>query len=253
MPGPTPRPGQGNLGTPQPGSLQHEAGPRSPAQHAAPGPQHYDPFSFSQQQQAAQPRNIEAGGGARAGDLAPVFGPAPAPVLKHPRPADTKYSPAADPRTFFDNQFHASDRFFDMGQDFDKFQVDTTAADARPAHTSPTHKERKSDLSKERRNLKYNRTKETEKMRSLRSKLFDNREPGGYYIKVFNNDGNNYSIRDGNFHQSGRTPPPPPPPPPSPSPSPAPARRTGGGPGKLWPDQTEFESREVSQHFPFLF
>ena len=241
VPGPTPRPGQGSLGTPQPSSLHHEA-----------GPQHYDPFSFSQQQQAAQPRNIEAGGGDRARDLAPIFGPAPAPVLKHPRPADTKYSPAADPRTFFDNQFHASDRFFEMGQDFDKFQVETTAANTRaqPADTR-THKERKSDLSKERRNLKYNRTKETEKMRSLRSKLFDNREPGGYYIKVFNNDGNNYSIRDGNFHQSERSPPPPPPPPPSPSPSPA--RRTGGGPGQLWPDQTEFESREVSQHFPFLF
>ena len=25
--------------------------------------------------------------------------------------------------------------------------------------------------------------------------------PGGYYIKVFNNDGNNYSIRDGKFHK----------------------------------------------------
>merc|ERR1719192_1176637 len=89
-----------------------------------------------------------------------------------------------------------------MGQDFDKFQVETTAADTQPAHTSPTHKERKSDLSKERRNLKYNRTKETEKMRSLRSKLFSAREPGGYYIKVFNNDGNNYSIKDGNFHKN---------------------------------------------------
>ena len=30
------------------------------------------------------------------------------------RPADTKYTPATDPKKFFDNQFHTADRFFDL-------------------------------------------------------------------------------------------------------------------------------------------
>ena len=130
------------------------------------------------------------------------------------RPDDTKFTPSADPKNFFTNQFHGSDRFFDMGSNFDEFRVnggndgdfDNNPNDRignYPEEALDNH--RKLDLSSEKRNYKNNRrNQDTEKMLSLRSKLFDNREPGGYYIKVFNNDGNNYSIKDGNFHKKSK-------------------------------------------------
>ena len=95
------------------------------------------------------------------------------------------------------------------------------------------------------------------KNKNSSSGQFSEREPGGYYIKVFNNDGNNYSIKDGNFHQKSekvikdRS-----------------SKQTEGrgmvrrsrvpqyekGPGwsseKHWDN---FESREISETFPFLF
>jgi len=188
------------------------------------------------------------------------------------RPADTKYSPAADPRHFFNNKFHASDRFFD------KFSVDTQTINDNfkspkgvtgggESYHGETQRDngRKLDFTKEKRNLNSNGNKETEKMRSLRSKLFDGREPGGYYIKVFNNDGNNYSIRDGkiprnegdgqlsvgsNKQNSGQNPHPL-----ERDQTPGPG---SGVPGPEWRNDKhwnhqEFQSRELSKHFPFLF
>jgi len=127
------------------------------------------------------------------------------------RPADTKYTPATDPKKFFNNQFHTADKFFDLsGAGFENFDVQANNNNyklgkvTRP-NVETFNKREHSNLSKEVKSRNKKKNEETEKMRDMRSKLFDNREPGGYFIKVFNNDGNNYSIRDGNFHKkSGR-------------------------------------------------
>merc|ERR1719220_3067072 len=78
---------------------------------------------------------------------------------------------------------------------------------------------------------------------------FSEREPGGYYIKVFNNDGNNYSIKDGNFHKNSKvsydqnihSPI---------SQQTEQQRIPGWNTEKHWDN---FESREISETFPFLF
>merc|ERR1711976_1111179 len=116
---------------------------------------------------------------------------------KNQRPDDTKYTADTDPRKLFNHQFHAVDRFFDMGQDFDNFNVNTNNFNNQKTDLVTKHhpggeipRTQRAELSKEKRN--FNQVK-NEEMLSLRSKLFDDRKPGGYYIKVFNNDGNNYS------------------------------------------------------------
>ena len=170
----------------------------------------YDPFAFNSQQQksrlpearegfenetnfadfrvnkkSSQSRNSRVGGAERGKSAPPN------------RPDDTKYSLSVDPRQLFDN-FHVSDKFSVYSNINENFTPAALTEGARSYHgeTIKSDNARK-DFNKEKRNLNTNGNKETENILTLRSKLFDGREPGGYYIKVFNNDGNNYSIRDG--------------------------------------------------------
>ena len=173
----------------------------------------YDPFAFNFQQpqpqlpaelrgegfennfvdfskQNSQSRNYPVSGAER-GNMAPN------------RPDDTKYSLSVDPRRFFDNNFPVSDKFSVYTKTNNNFTpAPAVTGGAKSYHDGQAIRvnERKLDVTKEKRNLNTN--KEDDKMLSLRSKLFNGREPGGYYIKVFNNDGNNYSIRDGQVPRS---------------------------------------------------
>ena len=162
----------------------------------------YDPFSFGQQgNHEAKNYNTEHFA-ARSKNNLKIQARSIDRDKTLSRPDDTIYTPAADPRKFFDNQFHASDRFFDMKTNFNQFDVsagDNTRSRINAGET-PLNNNRRLDVTQERENVPNKRNLANDKMINLRSKLFDSREPGGYYIKVFNNDGNNYAIKDGDFH-----------------------------------------------------
>ena len=82
------------------------------------------------------------------------------------------------------------------------------------------------------------------------ARQFSAREPGGYYIKVFNNDGNNYSIKDGNFHKTTKAGSDQILKPSSSGQSVGRREDLARNSGDHW---NNFESREISETFPFLF
>ena len=160
-----------------------------------------------------------------------------------------KPSPQGDPKILPTNKdFPETERFFQSGPRFAEFDV----------RNKNGWGEKPGPMNDKRGNLPV----QVDQNRRLKNKnssggQFSEREPGGYYIKVFNNDGNNYSIKDGNFHQKSekvikdRS-----------------SKQTEGrgmvrksqvppyekGPGwssdKHWDN---FQSREISDTFPFLF
>ena len=160
----------------------------------------YDPFTFGQERQERHQANHQDSFQARS--IQSVQGRSnQKPDNFFSRPDDTIYTPAADPKKFFDNQFHASDRFFDMKTNFNQFDVTTQDERGNPGETLVNNQRRFDDESVQQSKHGNKRVKTEDKLINMRSKLFDSREPGGYYIKVFNNDGNNYAIRDGNIHK----------------------------------------------------
>ena len=165
-----------------------------------------------------------------------------------------KASPQGDPNLLKTNKdFPQTERFFQIGPKFAEFDV----------RTKNVWEEKPVQMNDKRGNPQV----QVDQSRRLNNRnasggQFAQPEPGGYYIKVFNNDGNNYSIKDGNFHKQSdksekvikdRSPP-----------------LTEGrgmvrksrvpqyekGPG--WSRNTgkhwdNFESREITETFPFLF
>ena len=98
-----------------------------------------------------------------------------------------------DPKTLTtNNDFSETERFFQSGPRFAEFDV----------RNKNVWRERAGQMNDKRGNQPV----QVDQNRRLNNRnssggQFSEREPGGYYIKVFNNDGNNYSIKDGNFHQ----------------------------------------------------
>ena len=140
------------------------------------------------------------------------------------------------------NIFPSNQQFFQGGPNFSEFDVHTQniwTGDSVPV------KDNRNKLSRQVDRKPLNENKNSA------ARQFSVREPGGYYIKVFNNDGNNYSIKDGNFHKNSK----------AASDQilnePRSSRQTLGpredparNSDKHW---NNFESREISETFPFLF
>ncbi len=108
------------------------------------------------------------------------------------RPDDTKYSLSVDPRQLFNNNFYVTEKVSVYRNVNDNFTPTAVTGDAN------YHGETIKNYLKENRilNTNANGTNKTENVLNLRSILFNGQKPGGYYIKVYNNDGNNYSIRE---------------------------------------------------------
>lgn len=120
------------------------------------------------------------------------------------RPDDTKYSMSVDPRQLFNNNFHVSEKVSVYSNVNDNFTPTAVTGGAKNyLGETKSVNEKKVDSIKEKRNLNTNANgnNKTENVLNIRSILFNNQKPGGYYIKVYNNDGNNYSIRDGKVPQ----------------------------------------------------
>ena len=160
-----------------------------------------------------------------------------------------KPSAQGDPKILkTDKDFSQTERFFQSGPRFSEFDV----------RTKNVWEEKHGQINGQREKLPV-QVDQNRRMinRNPSGGQFSEREPGGYYIKVFNNDGNNYSIKDGNFHKKSEK-----------NNNDRSSKQTEGrgmlrksrvpqyekGPGwgsdKHWDN---FESREITETFPFLF
>ena len=180
--------------------------------HATPPSQHFPPLG--QNYQIFKPNDIQ--------DSVNNFG--------NPKP-----SPPIETSTYSSNP-----QFFQGGPNFADFNVYTKNIwTADPVLTNVSRRNQPKQADK------------TFNVKQTSPGKFSDREPGGYYIKVFNNDGNNYSIKDGNFHKDSK------------ATSVRPIKnhnlnktlksRTVGQKNHEGNNWDNFESSEISENFPFLF